>query len=468
MNLFAIFKYQLYLFQLEEYKITSYFKLLLRKGYLRPKQPLRKKLVWTQKAIGIFALSQTIATIIFLLLLFKASSLFAFLWLFICFLMVAPFIFVLTSLLLLPLETLIKKFIIAKAKKMIAKEKTRGLKIIAIAGSYGKTTLKNTLLTILSVKLKTEATPESVNTPLGIAQWILKTIKEKKDVLIIEMGEHYKGDIQYLCSLFPPDIAVLTGVNEAHLERLGSIEKSISALFEVVENSPKESLTFLNSDDDNIKNNYQKYSQGKNIILFDSAEISDKNFSPDGLFWQANFPEIGEVNIHCLGEYSLTNALLTIKIGKALGLSAQEIKKGIYSIKPVEHRLQPILTPNNILIIDDAYNGNPNGVREAINVLSRFSNRRKIFITPGLVEMGMEKEKIHRQIGEHLAKVADKVILINNSASIFIEQGLKTAGYDAANIIWFATAQKAFDGLKDILQPNDVCLMQNDWGDQYA
>ncbi|MCL5011011.1 MAG: UDP-N-acetylmuramoyl-tripeptide--D-alanyl-D-alanine ligase [Patescibacteria group bacterium] len=465
MNLFAVFKYQLYLFQLEEYDIKRYSKLLLKKGYYKPVQPLRKKLVWTKKALVIFVLAEVIAALLFLVVFFKIGLGAAFFWLVICFL-VQPFLFILAFILLLPLDFFIKKYIIQKARKILKKEKS--LKIIAIAGSYGKTTLKNTLLAVLSVKLKTGATPESVNTPLGIAQWILKIAREKNDVLIIEMGEHYQGDIKRLCLLFAPDIVVLTGINEAHLERLGSIENSISALFEIVENSPKNSLILLNGDDDNIKNNYQKYSQGRNISFYGGSAINQKEFNGNGLFWQADFPEIGKVKIHCLGEYALANGLLAAIIGKALGLDNQEIKKGIYNVKPAEHRLQPISAGNNILIIDDAYNGNPDGVQEAIRVLGRFGTRRKIFITPGLVEMGGQTEKIHKEIGKSLAKIADKIILIKNSVTKFIEQGLKEANYDLSNIIWFETAQKALDGLKDILKPNDVALLQNDWGDQYV
>ena len=115
-----------------------------------------------------------------------------------------------------------------------------------------------------------------------------------------------------------------------------------------------------------------------------------------------------------------------IKIAESLGMSSEEILKGIANIKPVEHRLQPIKSAGGVLVIDDAYNGNPAGVAEAIKVLSRFENRRKLFITPGLVETGKATAEIHRKIGQQLAGVADVVILIKNSVTGVYRRGDKS------------------------------------------
>ena len=122
---------------------------------------------------------------------------------------------------------------------------------------------------------------------------------------------------------------------------------------------------------------------------------------------------------------------------------------------------------NNVLIIDDSFNGNPAGVREAIETLAKFKNRRKIVLTPGLVEIGSETREVHENIGKQLAKVADKVLLIQNSVTDYILKGLQTAKFNHANIIVFPTTQEAHASLGQILQPNDVILFQNDWPDNY-
>ena len=118
-------------------------------------------------------------------------------------------------------------------------------------------------------------------------------------------------------------------------------------------------------------------------------------------------------------------------------------------------------------MIDDSYNGNPAGVREAIRVLSKFINRRKVFVTPGLVEMSQKAKPIHEEIGYLLGQAADIVILIRNSVTPYIAEGLKRTNFDERNLKWFATAQEAHASMSVMIQPGDVVLFQNDWPDNY-
>ncbi len=168
-----------------------------------------------------------------------------------------------------------------------------------------------------------------------------------------------------------------------------------------------------------------------------------------------------------MGEYAVADTEAAIKVAKILGMEEKEIVKGLVNVKPVEHRLEPINSSSGVLVIDDSYNGNPAGVSEAIKVLSRFGSRRKIYITPGLVEIGKEVKAVHIEIGRELATVVDLVILIKNSVTPYIEMGLMSAKFPKEKILWFNSAQTAHAELKNILKPNDVVLFQNDWGDQY-
>ncbi len=472
MFLFSTVKYQLYLLQLENYEVLRYLKLLFKKGYFFPSQPLRNKLVLTGKASLILLIASLFWVAGGAFLLWETSFFIASIWLVFYFLAL-PFFYSLFLLLLWPLELTVKQYLISKAKKIV--EKDKNLKVIGIAGSYGKTTMKNVLESVLSIKIKVLATPKSVNTPVGIARWIIKNQKEKPNVLIIEIGEHYRGDVEYICKIVPPDIAILTGINEAHIERLKDIGNTISTMFEVVENAKENSLVLLNADDVNIKDNYQKYTTGKNIRFYSylndelgDIKIKERQFLTNELCWQFSIDEFEKIKVASLGEYILGDVVASVIVAKNFGLSVEQIKKGIFNIKSVEHRLQPIKGQGSVLIIDDSYNSNPDGVEEAIKVLNKFEGRRKLFITPGIVETGNDTAKIHEKIGQSLAKVADLVILVKNSATPFIAKGLKNEGFSEEKIIWFETAQKAHSSLGEILKPNDVILFQNDWGDQYV
>ncbi len=471
MKIFQTFKYQLYLLQLEGYELGRFWALLFKKGYFFSNQSLRKEIVWTAKSKAILVGAAIIIFVIAFFGYLNLGYMFAGILVLISF-NILPVYYSLVLVAMSPIDAMFKSIIITRAKKILADNPQ--IKIIGIAGSYGKTTMKSVLQTVLAAKLKVGATPESVNTPVGISRWLTREIKNNPEVLVIEMGEHYVGDIKYLCSIFPPDIAVVTGINEAHFERLGTIEAATKTIFEIVENSKEDTKIVLNADDKNIIKNYKNFVREGSASFYGSNnsdlmeyKINKREFDVQNLKWKFEIESVGSFEINCLGEYIIGDMVAATSVAESLGLSADEIRRGSIGIKPVEHRLQPIRSGGNVLVIDDSYNGNPDGVSEAIGLLSRFEGRRKIFLTPGLVETGESNEKVHLEIGQNLSKVADLVILIKNSASTYIEKGLLLEKFEANNIVWFDSAIEAHAALSGILKPNDVIIFQNDWGDQY-
>jgi len=547
MDLFVpkFIKYQLYLLQLENYELGRYWKLLWAKGFWpKKKQVQRKELVWSAKAKALMLMAWALHGLIIILaglavLSIKPGMDNFFSIVILALLIVLPFYFILFSIALLilkPLDGIAKNRLAARAKakiKILTKPSPLtplpssfaeasadlregegketgsfprgggGLRIIGVAGSYGKTTMKEVLGQVLSCKFKVVSTPESVNTPVGISRWILNKVNESTEVIIVEMGEHYENDVKEICEIAKPDIAVVTGINESHLERMKKMDKVIATVFEIVSNSKQGAMVVLNGDDHRVMENYKKFVwPDHKIERFEIEDLILRNFNPEKLCWEAEVDGVGKIEVNLLGEYALGDVDAAVKIGKSLGMSNEQIIAGIKGVKPVEHRLQPIKSAGDVLVIDDAYNGNPDGVAEAIKVLSRFINRRKLIITPGLVEMGKSSPEIHREIGRHLAGVADVVILIKNSVTGFIEEGILSTtpsrqggtpllfqegttatavsppniggvprvagGGGIPTIIWFDSSLEAHAGLKNILKPGDVILFQNDWGDQYV
>lgn len=501
-------KYQLYLLQLENYELARYWRLLKSKGFFPSKnQAQRKELIWTAKAKALMlmaaALHLLLAVIIGLIVLAAwpgLDNLFSALILSV--LVLLPFYFVLFSValaILAPLDGYVKNQLVKKAQAKLLG--LTDLKIIGIAGSYGKTTMKEVLGQVLGIRYKVLGTPESVNTPVGIARFIINKVSSQTQVLILELGEHYKGDIKQLCEIARPDITVITGINEAHLERMGSLDNTLGTIFEAVEFAKDSALVVINADNEKVAKNYGKFIKpGNRVIKFQVSSFKLKQFDPERLLWTFEDEDLGKVEVGLLGEYALGNAAAAIIVARQLGLNSQEIKIGLSQVRPVEHRLQPIKS-GDVLVIDDSYNGNPDGVKEAIKVLARFTNHRKIFITPGLVETGSASEEIHRKIGRELVGVADIVILIKNSVTGFIAEGVNTTPsplsgatppmqggelgpissfskeeyptksgevVQKTQIIWFNSAQEAHEGLKNIIKSGDVALFQNDWGDQYV
>jgi UDP-N-acetylmuramoyl-tripeptide--D-alanyl-D-alanine ligase len=362
--------------------------------------------------------------------------------------------------LLYPVDIFVKELMVILAKNKL--KKLKNIKVIGVAGSYGKTGMKDLIATVLGEKYQVVKTPESFNTPVGIARTILNQVDDNTEILVIEMGEYYSGDIENICKIAPPQIGVITGINEAHLERLGSIDNSAKTIFEIAQNMKPDGILILNGKDKNVKDNYKKFILDQEVYFYSAKGKAEFNEDAPGFIYQKMFFPV-------LGQYNLDKIDGVIYIAKKLGLTDQEAQNGLKKIKTPAHRLQTVLNrEKNILVIDDSYNGNPDGVEEAIKTLSLFKNRRKIFVTPGLVEMGPKSEQVHQRIGKRLNDVVDIVILIKNSVTPGIEKGLLKAGFDKKNIRWFDSMMDAQNSLGSVLKSGDVVLFQNDWPDNYV
>lgn len=473
MNPIRLIRYHIALLQLEQYDIGRYCAVLKRRYSVSA--DMRQKAVWTTKLKVITLIAITLAAAVTGSALYSinvvAAAIVAAISLFIF-----PAYLTLAVFITLPLNSFAKGRIINKAKRKLAQ--FPNLKVIGITGSYGKTTMKVVLTTILAERFTTLATPESINTPIGVARFILEKITQETEVFVVEMGAYRKGDIQELCALTPPDIAVLTGINEAHIERFGSLQNTVSAKFEIVRHAKPRAIAVLNAEDKRVRSGYEKNLAGHTAIFYGDTTgdlprygITDIRFEQDGLRQSFSLTnahgEAYKLSTPLLGGYAPATIMGAVCTCETLGMTRAEITHGVAMTRPVAHRLEPFNAASGVLIIDDSYNGNPDGAREAIRVLARFKNRRKIYITPGLVEMGERSPEIHRAIGTDLAAVADIVILIQNSATAHIAEGLKNADFKSQGILWFKNPREAHAALPATLKSGDVVLFQNDWPDNY-
>lgn len=487
---YYISKYQLYIFQLEEYDATRYLKAILSKGIYPPKN-LRKDIKWTTKAKILAVLTFGIKLIIDLILCYLIYSytqieipqLAIFFLIFFYLLEIVSFVFIIQAQdLITPFEKIAKKRIIKKAKKKLLEYPN--LKIVGVTGSYGKTSMKETVATILSEKFKVVKTTGNNNTPIGISRTILNHLKDNTEIFVVEMGEYVKGDVKDICEITPPDFSIISGINEAHLERYKTMENAISTKFEIVENSKPNAVAILNEDDQLIRDNYKTYVSNEENLRFYSAKegkeshtnfdyaAKDIQFSEEKINYNFDLlykgESVGKVKTSILAPYIIGNITGAATLAKLLGMNDTEIRLGISKLKPVEHRLESSMNSNNILVIDDTYNGNSDGIKTGLDLLSKFKSRRKVYVTPGLVETGSLKAEIHTQIGKDLAKVADLVIMLKNSATPYIAEGLKESGFDTSKVIWYDYSKEMYAGLHKHLESGDVVLMQNDWSDNYS
>lgn len=345
-----------------------------------------------------------------------------------------------------------KKFVKRAKQKLSASH----IKVIGITGSYGKTSTKQILYSILSKKFNVLATPRSHNTPLGIALSINNNELEKFDVFIAEMGARNVGDIAELCDICPPDYSVITGICPQHLESFGSQENIVKAKGEILLSTKEKAV--LASDCFAL---FDAYPCKKIKCSCVSGIACGKEGSTFNL-------TLGDTSVPAktklLGRHAVDNIALAAEVAFELGMTATEIAEAVESLEFIEHRLQ-LIEANGVNILDDGYNSNVKGAAAAIEVLKYFEGS-KIVITPGLVELGILEESENRALGEKLAGL-DKIILVGDTLVQPVKEGYLAAGGDAEKIEVVLTLDKAQEKLKTLIKPGDTVLFLNDLPDIY-
>lgn len=337
---------------------------------------------------------------------------------------------------------------------------------IAVLGSYGKTSMKELLRQVLSSGLTVAATPANKNVAISHARFA-ERLTGKEDVLIIEYGEGEPGDIARFAEISHPDRAIVTGLAPAHLDQYKTLEAAGKDLFSIATFVPAEKI-MVNRDSPKIgsfdKTDYLHYSQagalgwkvGKVKIAIDemSFELS-KGKKVLNL-------KSGMVGRHLLGSLSLAAALAL-----EYGIAPIKVEEAIGNTIPHEHRMQPFQLAG-AWVIDDTYNGNIEGIRAGTALLKELKAKRKIYVTPGLVDQGAEVDEIHEEMGRLIAVAKpDIVVLMRNSAQAFIEKGLEEKKFSGE--VRVADDPLAFyQNLDQFVAVGDLVLLQNDWTDNYA
>lgn len=367
-----------------------------------------------------------------------------------------------------PVEKRIQKGFYNKAKNKI--EDMPNLKVIGITGSFGKTSTKYILANILMQKYDVLMTPASYNTTLGVVRTINENMRSTNQVFICEMGAKNIGDIKEICDLVKPQYGIVTSIGNQHLETFKNIDNVKKTKMELIDAIPADGLGFLNYDDENIVS----CKTNKNIIKYGLTEEND--------FWAedivinekgSNFAICSkdgkriDVKTKLLGEHNILNIVGATSIAYKLGLNDNEIKLGIKTLKPVPHRLEMKTSPNGNIIIDDAYNSNVKGAKMALDVLKLFENRRKILITPGIVDLGESAYQCNKNFGIQATDSTDFIILVGEKAAKPIYDGIKETNYNLENVYIAKDLDDALNKMNSLISDKSVVLFENDLPDNY-
>lgn len=377
-------------------------------------------------------------------------------------------VMVLVNMINAPIEKLIGNYY-----KNMAKNKLKAMSnmsVIGITGSYGKTSSKNVLYTVLNSKYNAFMTPKNYNTPFGLTLTINNDLDKFNDYFIAEMGACKKGEIKELCDLVKPKYGIITKIGLAHLETFKTEENIINTKFELIESLPSNGVGILNMDDEKqvnykIKNNCQIIWIGidnkkadvyaTNIKLESNKTTFDCHFKDDKKKYHFTTNLLGKANIY--------NILASVALGGYLGISKEELVNAVKLVKPVEHRLN-LKKYYDMYLIDDAYNANIDGAKMALDVL-KLTDGRKIVISSGIIELGEKSYEINKELGMYMKDICDEVILIGKEQTKPIYDGLIQKKFKKENIHILNNIMDSFKLLNELKDKNTYVLLQSDLPD---
>lgn len=445
--------------------------LLILFKYTRIKEQVKKPLVVTMRVKRMFVTEAILYLIIIGLILFKYSS--DYIMLYYLYFSLLTYLNYFVMLLVNRINTPVEKYVYLSFKHKAQKKiKGMNLPVIGITGSYGKTSSKNILNDILNVKFNSFATPKNFNTPYGLIRSINCYLDKFNDVFIAEMGAFKVGEIKTTCKLMKPKYGILTTIGKAHLESFGSRENIQKGKFELIESLPSDGIGILNGDDKwqrsyKIKNNCKILWTGIDNHDVDLYATNIKLSSTGTTFDCVFKGDKNKYTFHTklLGKHNVYNILAAILLGKELGMTMDELKRGVESVQTIEHRLE-LKKSGSINIIDDAYNSNPVGSKMALDVLNLMDGV-KIVVTPGMIELGDKQYEDNFKFGEYISEVADYTILVGEKQTKPIYDGLIKSGYDKKKIYVLNDVVEAFPLMNRLAGKNTYVLLENDLPDLF-
>jgi UDP-N-acetylmuramoyl-tripeptide--D-alanyl-D-alanine ligase len=427
----------------------------------------------------------------------------------------APWTLLAANLALRPLQSVINRAYERRARRSLREWAPL---VVGITGSYGKTTTKFCVGAVLEADRPTLVTPESYNSFLGVIRAINEHLRASHRAFVVEMGMFRRGDIAELCELVHPSVGVITAIGPMHLERLGSIEAIAAAKGELLDALPSDGHFVTNADDPRC---LELAARARVPVTLFGVLSPDRQ--PPGAYAGDPRGEAGavaaaprragsppstphpspkrpdhvqvlardvrlvegrtEFDLHLdgpdspaipvsaglLGAHNVSNLLAAAAVGRVLGVDPARIAEGLGRVEAPAHRLQPIHNRRaGIVVIDDAYNSNPDGAAAALRVLREHPASRRLLVTPGMVELGELQDELNRRFGEQAGAVCDLAILVGQARTTPIREGLATAGMDPSSVHVVRDIAQATTLLGRLTRTGDVVLFENDLPDTYA
>jgi UDP-N-acetylmuramoyl-tripeptide--D-alanyl-D-alanine ligase len=351
---------------------------------------------------------------------------------------------------------------VAKARQRLARVRPA---VVAITGSYGKTSTKGYVAHLLAASRAVVASPASFNNRLGLSRAVNDGLVDGTEVFVAEMGTYGPGEIRELCALFPPTVAAITTIGEAHLERMGSREGILAAKSEITEQAR---AVVLPVDEPGLAALADRCrSEGKRVVtcsvtgadadvVVDLAARSARLVGPDGPVTL----ELGDGVAHGV------NLAVALGIALALDVEPAALRGRLQGLPRAAHRAEVQRTVDGLVVVDDTYNANPVGARAALAEAATLvgDDGRLVLVTPGMVELGPVQAERNAELGRQAAELGAHVVVVGRTNRSALVEGIVGAGgsHDVVD-----RRDQAVAVATRVAGPGGVILYENDLPDHY-
>lgn len=354
--------------------------------------------------------------------------------------------------------------------------------VVAITGSYGKTSTKGYVAHLLAGRYAVVASPASFNNRAGLARAVNEHLAEGTDVFVAEMGTYGPGEIAELCSWITPDVAVITALGPVHLERFGTEERILAAKAEILADAP---AAVLAVDDDRLAALADRVeAEGKRVRRCSTVDRAADVFA-------SRRPSAGVVVVVAGQELAASapvharagNVACAVAVALEVGVPVDEVAARLATLPTVAHRLEPTVGSGGGVVLDDTYNANPAGARVALDQLAAAApGGRRVLVTPGMVELGRRQADENARFAAAAAGVVTDLVVVGaTNRRALLAGARRAAAADGAparspgagepiaepHVVTLATRDQAVAWVRHHVGPGDAVLYENDLPDHY-
>ncbi len=330
--------------------------------------------------------------------------------------------------------------------------------VIGITGSVGKTTTKEMIAAVVSQRFQTHKTQRNLNNELGVP-WTLMGLEDAHQVAVVEMGISDFGEMRRLTHMVRPDIAVFTVIGDAHLEFLGDRAGVMRAKGEIFEGMDAQGLAVLNGDAP-IQRACHPDMRRMTYGLSEGCDVRGanvRNLGEDGMRMTIHHPKGAfEVRIPAFGSHLPCAALAAAAVGLALGMTGDEIARGIARYQTVGDRAR-VIHARGMTVVSDCYNANPNSCQAAVDSLMQLQGKRRVCILGDMLELGPRTEALHRGVGEYAARAGVDLVVGCGPLSRAVADGARDAG---GEVLYFEDKDRLLGSLWNVVRPGDCVLVK--------